>query len=247
MNLSADVLLYQMYCDTALQSHVRDVTDPNSPRQGKVCECCFKTWVLPDVHYNRVSIVPFDPLWAAAYVLHFFTGLEEAAVLRRYNPNADRFLTGSRWIGAYGSIAFHQLRSASQLLQREPTTRRAVITFMRDNHYAEHDKNIPACPSSAHLLLVNGKLDLHVYQRSLNLTGIGQYDLLLYTHMLDYASRYSGIPRGGFHWTVGSCHVVDPGPVPRGDAKQLEFWLPHDAIQVASTSLQYLPRVLEDM
>lgn len=194
-----------MWCDVMQDNRRRKSGDPASPAQEETLEAVpGRQYMLNDPAKCFVGCKSIDLAWTCAYVLHFFTGSEQAASLRCYNKQADRFLTGDRWVGAYGAIAMPQLGRCVELLQQSPQSRRAVISM---GELGDQDLNRPACPSMLHLLATNGKLDLLVYQRSLYLTGLAPYDMALYCNILNYASACTDIPMGKVRWTVGSLHV----------------------------------------
>jgi hypothetical protein len=235
---SADDLLLSMYFDVYQDAQPRVVSDDDSPRRGPTTECCFMQWHLSSVEHNKASVFPFDEAWAMAYVLHFFTGSEEAHQLRKFNKNADRFLQGDKWVGAYGSIGMPQLWAAIDRLKSDRYSRRAIITLTATDHFVHSDLNVPSCPTSLHLLFYRGALHLGIYQRSLNLVGVGPYDLLLFTHVLAFAAEELDVPKGGIHWSIGSCHVA--GSFELSPSRHGKLWIDHEALLAAPEVLATL-------
>lgn len=154
---------------------------------------------------NVVGCREVDRKWAGANVLHFFANTEEAGVLRQYNRFADKFLTGDKWLGAYGAIAVPQLRKCVEKLTKHPNTRRAIV----DMGGLEHDDiNRPACWSFIQFLRTPHGLNMIVFQRSLNLYGVMPYDCILLTNIHNYVATLTSQTMGLFTWIFGSLHTI---------------------------------------
>lgn len=194
--------------DNAIRTHmfVRESHDPTSPAQGAMVEALpSSTFVLEWPLYNLPDCKSVDLKWATAYTLHFFAETERAGCFRRYNKRAEEFLTGDRWIGAYGVIGMPGIRRCLSQLSLCRTSRRA-LTSMGGLEDAQ-DKNRPCCWSSLHFLSgQHGTLDMLVYQRSLNLHGVMVYDLVALTNIHNYVAVLLGMDLGSMRWTVGSLH-----------------------------------------
>lgn len=202
---SASELYRAMLRDVVSCGYMRETSDRESPLQIKTVEAEFcRSYTLRDPSINVVACRRVDLRWAAANLLHFFACTEDAGVLRDYNRHADRFLTGDRLVGAYGPIAVPQIEACIQLLKSSPQSRRAVVSM---GPLGCQDQNQPPCWSMLHFLVQVDQLQLFVYQRSLNLTGVMPYDCVLLTNVLLYAAERLGVPAGRLHWTVGSLHA----------------------------------------
>jgi hypothetical protein len=209
--------------DSAIdRTHMRRSDDAASPCRVETYEAQpFRTFVLTAPQFDAVACKDIDMRWAIANVLHFFAATEEADVLRKYNKHASRFLTGTRWIGAYGAIAMPQIQECVTLLMESPDTRRAVASM---GGPVPQDANRPACWSHLHFLRSRGKLHLHVYQRSLNLYGVMPYDVTVLTNVLAYVASMVRAPIGYLYWTVGSLHVKRGDSYSGGTGRRLESW-----------------------
>lgn len=151
---------------------------------------------------NVLAFRPLNMAWLKANILHFFSETEEAAPLLRINPHASRFLTGTRFVGAYGPQFLPQLRLCAEELLKDKDTRRAVATA---GHTGTSDVNRPACINLMHFLH-NDALDMRVYQRSCHLWGVLPYDLALLTNILHWMSCKAALRPGKLIWTFGSLH-----------------------------------------
>lgn len=207
MNIDATQVFYNMYNATHLNPRIRKSRDLCSPQKSTTTEAePFRQFLLTDVTKNVVRCKPINELWAAANTLHFFADTEYAAPLRKYNAKeCDRFLTDDQWIGAYGAIAMRQIRWCIAKLKSNPDTRRAFVSM---GEMFPEDINRPACWNNLHFLIVDDKLSMHVYQRSLNLWHVMPYDVIVLTNILNMVASVVGIQVGTMHWTVGSLHML---------------------------------------
>ena len=196
--------LFRAMLSTIHVDNVRSVTDVCSPSQYPTEEatpgCTFE---LSSPQHNVVACKSFDVRWAYANAIHFFAATEHAEMLPRYNKHAARFLTGDKWIGAYGAIAMPQVQQCINLLLESHHTRRAVVSM---GGPMLQDANRPACWSFLQFLSHRGKLDMLVYQRSLQLWTVMPYDVVVLTNLLGHVCRSVDMPLGSLRWTVGSLH-----------------------------------------
>lgn len=198
---------YQLYDVMSYDAHYsgieRTSSDSQSPTKELTLEAPpFKQYILEDPLLH-VPNCKMDFRWAVANVLQFFAATEQAGWLRQYNRNADRFLAGDCWIGAYGAIAMPQLEKCIFKLRESPNTRRAIVSM---GGIEPEDINRPACWSFLHLLRSGNRLHMHVYQRSLGMH-VMPYDCILLSHILLYVAHSLKAEVGCLHWTVGSLHV----------------------------------------
>jgi len=184
------------------------------------------TFELTNPLFNVVTERPIDRRWALANVLHFFAATEEAGVLRKYNARAGKYLTGDRWIGAYGAIAVPQIEQCIAALQLDPFTRAAVVQM---GGPIPRDVNRPACWSHLHFLFGRYGLDLLVYQRSCNFTKVMPYDLVVLTNVLIRVAETLGRSVGSLFWTFGSLHSIEPNPAFESGSRNESILVPSDA------------------
>lgn len=206
MSSNATELFSEMYSAIVHSPVERHSSDGITPRPDCTYEAyppC-QSFSLTNIFHNLVTQRQVDQRWAIANVLHFFTGTDRAGSLYKYNRYAEKFLTGDRWIGAYGNLALGQLIEASYLLQRSPSTRRAYVCMGNTTY---HDMNQPPCWNTLHFLMVGRVLELCVYQRSLYLHGVMPYDCILLCNILNWMSHATGTTPGALRWCVGSLHM----------------------------------------
>lgn len=154
---------------------------------------------------NLFLFRPLNMAWLKANVLHFFACTERAEPLLRVNSHASRYLTGWRFVGAYGPIFLPQLRLCVDELRRDLSSRRAIAAAGLGSY---QDVNQPPCWSSLQLLFSEGALSLHVHQRSCQLHGVMPYDCVALTSVLLWAAWKLNVPASYMRWTFGSLHCT---------------------------------------
>lgn len=205
MAADATGLFAEMYADVVGSGLKRQVSDPLSPQREEMLEALpGRSYTMWQLNRNVPGQRSVDLRWAIVNTLQFFADTDYAKWLRVYNTQADRFLTGDRWVGAYGPLAMWQIRECIGQLKKDSATRRAIVTM---GDLIECDANRPSCINCIHFLTRQGKLDMCVYQRSLNLWGVMPYDCVLLTNILCYVARATGIEVGILRWTIGSLHM----------------------------------------
>lgn len=207
--MTADRLFQEMLEDIDAIHLGRTSTDGVSPAGFPSIEAApGRMYVISGATSNIITCKPINDKWAMANVLHFFADTEAyGEVLRRVNPNADRFLTGDRWVGAYGAIAMPQVRKCVSLLNESPYSRRAIVSM--GGFCDDPDINRPSCWNFLHFLRTRGQLDMMLYQRSLNVWDVMPYDLILLTNLIRFVAYYVSLAVGDIHWMVGSSHRRD--------------------------------------
>lgn len=231
--MNATNLFHEMYEAIAQSPRLRKTGDLMSPQKNETVEAApFLKFIMRDVANNVVRVRPLNELWAAANTFHFFANTEYAAPLRKYNAReCDRFLTGDQWKGAYGAIAMGQIGWCYDKLNADTTSRRAFVSM---GEMLPEDINRPACWNNLHFMVVDGKLSMHVYQRSLNLWNVMPYDCIVLTNILSMLAHKLDLPIGELHWTVGSLHMMT------GTTRSFE------GITDARESMLFNPRLLDD-
>ncbi|MBB3752445.1 thymidylate synthase [Mycolicibacterium sp. BK634] len=106
-----------------------------------------------------------------------------------------------------GGPAIDQISLALNTLRSNPDSRRNLVTAW--NPAELHDVGLPPCHVMFQLYVADGKLSLHVYQRSCDLFlgvpfNIASYALL--THMF---AQQAGLDVGELVWTGGDCHIYN--------------------------------------
>lgn len=195
--------VYRAMADAVANSGLsRKSEDPTSPAQEVMLEAPFGCTYDMDPRFNVVRCRRINVRWAAAGVLHFFADTEEAGMLRRYNDHADRFLTGDRWEGAYGTLGMPGIRRCVQKLKENRYSRRAVVDM---GGLGVETINSPPCWNLLHFLHQDSALHMFVYQRSLRLS-VMPYDAALLGNIHRFVSHSCELRLGVTKWAVGSVH-----------------------------------------
>ncbi len=230
MSANANELYNEMAQDIESNLIQRQVGG-SSPAQCVMYEALpGRSYVLRSPCFNVIGGYPLHVPWAIANVLHFFADTEEAGCLRRYNKHADRFLTGDKWIGAYGYQIIDGIRACIELLRVDPDSRRAVacmsgLEWLRD----ELDINVPACWTAWHFQKQRGVLDLLVYQRSLSLK-VMPYDCILLTNILEFVTQATNQAIGSLRWFVGNLHTPELTIAKPNGERNRSLMLPYEVL-----------------
>lgn len=204
---NATELYIAMHTAIKAETWQRQANDPESCQKAVTYEAkpC-REFELQHPGYNIQVCVPYNKRWALANMLHFFAGTEEAEMLENYNTAASRFIVNDIWHGAYGAIAMPQVEECIKRLKSYPNSRRAIVSM---GEHLPQDLHRPACWSFLQFLSSRNGLCLIVYQRSLNLAKIMQYDLVVLSNLLIYVANILGVSYGSLFWTIGSLHSTE--------------------------------------
>lgn len=108
----------------------------------------------------------------------------------------------------YGNENVDQLYKVIEELKRNPNSRRAVVSFWNpEDCWDDTRAALPACHAMWQLLILNGKLNLHVYQRSADLFLGVPFNISSYALLLHILSSLLELKPGELRWTGGSIHL----------------------------------------
>jgi len=118
--------------------------------------------------------------------------------------------------GAYGhrlryasSHGFDQIKRCIELLQRDPSSRQAVMTIWDGGKdLAEPHKDVP-CNDLLHFLIRDGKLDLTVFVRSNDILWGTTYNVWNWCQLLCVIADRLGVPPGVYTHFADSLHLYD--------------------------------------
>lgn len=146
---------------------------------------------------------------AAVEALQLLSGTGDVALLRRASPQYTDVLVdpAAAAYGAYGPRLRAQLTSVIELLRRDPTTRRAVLSIWSVDDLT-HDGDRP-CTIALQFLVRNGRLELVVSMRSQDVWLGVPYDVFMFTQLQRSLARQLGVGTGRYVHHVGSLHLYD--------------------------------------
>lgn len=166
----------------------------------------------PRQRVTKSSFRKFDIAFAIANFFWFLSGDSRLDMICRYNSKGLQFSSdGLHLPTAFGfrarnSDAGDQLTSAVELLKRDPTTRRAVITISDPTDVVAPGRDVP-CAVSVQFLRREGRLDCITHMRSQSVLMVLPYDLFLFTMLHEIVSSELEIEIGEYIHFCGSAHV----------------------------------------
>lgn len=151
----------------------------------------------------------FEPLWILA-------GRDDVAflsnIVSRFKEYSDNGVT---FHGAYGRrmrYPVDQIDGAISILKSNPDDRRVVLQIRRDNDMFYTGRDVP-CNTSIACKVRNGKLNIHVFNRSNDyIWGMTGANMPQFSVLQEYIASSIGVEVGVYHQTTDSMHVYTEGP-----------------------------------
>jgi len=101
-----------------------------------------------------------------------------------------------------------QFENVIKLLERRPTTRKAILQLFDSGDLNGRHKDVP-CTCTLQFLQRGGKLDLIVYMRSNDAVKGFPHDTFCFTMLQEIAARALALDLGSYKHCVGSFHLYD--------------------------------------
>lgn len=172
--------------------------------------------------WGRPVNVPF----ALAEVLWILQGREDLEMLAHYNSRIHDYSDDGHFFNAaYGyrlryNYSVDQLADIIETLQNEPESRQAVMTIwspIQDRGWynpgtSTREKRITkdrACNVTSQALARDGVMDWTQYIRSNDLIWGLPYNLMQWTHIMEYVAEQADLKMGKLYWIANSLHVYD--------------------------------------
>lgn len=153
----------------------------------------------------------FEPLW-------ILQGCNDvaflASIVSRFKEYSD---DGETFAAAYGHrlrYPVDQIDGAIQRLKKNPDDRRVVLQIRTPEDIAYNGKDA-ACNVSIALKVRNGKLNLHVFNRSNDAIWggpAGGANYPQFTVLQEYIAGHVGVGMGTYHQTTDNMHVYTDNP-----------------------------------
>lgn len=150
---------------------------------------------------------------AAIEALQLISGVQRHDLIQAVTPKFDAVLVDSQDpnYGAYGPRIIEQLGDCLDVLYRDPTTRRAVITIWNEKDLTHHGDR-PCTVFLQFLVRDNGygpALELHTHMRSQDVWLGVPYDIFMFTQLQHTAAYILGLPTGQFVHHATSLHIYE--------------------------------------
>lgn len=154
-----------------------------------------------------------DKRYAVANLFWTLIGEGAADAIVHYNPRGKIFLEDSELKcaiptrinnGSGGS----QLVDVINLLRRDPSSRRALVSFSRPEDIFDDALDFP-CPSTMQFLIRGGSLTAVVNMRSQSAFGVMPYDVYLFTMIQEVIAAELGVDVGEYIHMSGSIHIYE--------------------------------------
>ena len=143
----------------------------------------------------------------------YLAGSDDVDFIAYYIPRYQRESEDGRIFGAYGPRLFrkdgiHQLQNVTDLLRRNPGSRRAVIQLFAATDLDDLHKDVP-CTCTFQFFVREEKLHMVAHMRS-NDAVIGlPHDFFCFTMLQEMLARELNLELGSYHHLVGSLHIYD--------------------------------------
>jgi thymidylate synthase len=153
---------------------------------------------------NRYAIANF--FWTVA-------GKGDLESIVFYNPKGQAFAEDNELKCAVPSRLSNsrggsQLDDVISILRKDPSSRRALITFTRPEDIAEDALDFP-CPATMQFLIREDKLIVIVSMRSQSAYGVLPYDVYLFTMIQEMVAIELGIEVGKYIHISNSIHIYE--------------------------------------
>lgn len=127
--------------------------------------------------------------------------------------NGATWAQSMAYSGASGPMAtggyVDQIARAVEMIKNTPDSRRIIVSAWNAAEIDEIVKigGLPPCHSLFQFYVVNGKLDLHLYQRSAD-TFLGvPFNIASYSLLLAMVAQVTGLQQGEFVHTLADAHI----------------------------------------
>lgn len=200
---------------------------------------------------------------AIAEQVWFITGEKGTNFLRKFTKIWDLFTEDDGTISsAYGWRWRHhfgrdQLGKAIELLEKEPSSRHAVIVTWdpKDDGYGGTPKKNVPCPYTYTINIIGGRLNLHNILRSEDMMLGGPFDVLGFALLQCMIAERLGVRPGIYTHSISNAHIYDnhyegaKEIISRtNDHPKIELHLPKDAFRRAEQKDENLiPEILADL
>jgi hypothetical protein len=187
-------------------------------RNGRVVSYPLPLILTTTQPWERVLLCPRRRANPFLFLLDGLSILSKVALVKPFSDIVPRFRNysddGATLRGHYGRRLYDQIPEAIEMLHREPNSRRVTMAIWDASMDLGADsKDIP-CNVHVNLRIVDGALDLAVFNRSNDvLWGMLGANIVQFSFLQEYIARSLGIQMGRLHQISTNAHIyLDFGP-----------------------------------
>lgn len=168
---------------------------------------------------NRIDVTRarrMNPAFAFAEFLAMLYGEDDVKYFQQFIPSYDQYSTDGKVLdGAYGPRLEDQIVAAIDLLEKQPNSRRAVMTIYRagDLLHKEGGSNTPCTVSLQAIQGHEGTLDMIAYMRSSDIHLGLPNDVAAFTLLQELIATRLGWELGEYIHLAGSLHYYTNSPI----------------------------------
>lgn len=150
-----------------------------------------------------------NPAIGAAEALQLIGAFSDPALMVKIAPAFKNYMNGDGFHGAYGSRIRHQMLNVASKLQREESTRQAIVTLWDPVLDNIPDMADYPCTIMLQFQVEDGQLCMNVVMRS-NDVWLGlPYDMFQFTQLQMTLARSLGLAWGWYRHTALSLHIYE--------------------------------------
>lgn len=169
-------------------------------------------------HYAMFNVVLVTPphvdlvesanlKFAVAELMAYVCGWDDVSWLRRFNKRIGQFSDdGEIFSGAYGPRLAWGWETTFAKLRKDPDTRQAIIPIYHPSDVTSDSRDIP-CNTLVQFQIVDGRVDMTVYQRSCDLIWGLPYDHFSFAAMLHLVAHQLELEPGQITRHIANAHV----------------------------------------
>lgn len=203
---------------SVLPHHIMQRGVEENTRNGKVVSYPLPLTITTSRPMERVLLCPRRRANPFLFLLDGLSILSSVNLLKPFTDIVPRFKNysddGVTLRGHYGKRLFHQIPNAIKMLKIDPTSRRVSMAIWNSHEdLGTESRDIP-CNVQVNLRIVDGALDLAVFNRSNDVMwGLLGANIVQFSFLQEYIARGVGVPVGRLHQISTNAHIyTDFGP-----------------------------------
>jgi hypothetical protein len=195
-----------------LPQHIKQQGQIEDSRNGKVVSYPLPLMVTTTQPWERVLLCPRRRANPFLFLLDGLSILSKVALVKPFADIVPRFKNysddGATLRGHYGRRLYDQIPDAIEMLRREPNSRRVTMAIWdAAMDLGADSKDIP-CNVHVNLRIVDGALDLTVFNRSNDvLWGMLGANIVQFSFLQEYIATSLGLFVGRLHQISTNAHI----------------------------------------